>query len=167
MYPKRIYSEILFAVSISWRQPFLLIAFPFKCVHYSGSLFAIYMLEGKSFHLYFSYNERAWDNIKLNKPKFIKWEIYATMNQRSSLWYTDIWQSFSINSNFGCNSPMRTRTCQPTADLTSTCPQTEMNNHPGSLEVASCQQVMSPSCWWLSRPELLLQISSHLNSSQC
>ena len=41
------------------------------------------------------------------------------------------------NNNFGRNSPLRARTCQLTACLKFTCPQTGMNDHAASLGVTT------------------------------
>ena len=53
-------------------------------------------------------------------------------------------------------SPMRIRACRPTADLTSTCQQTELKDHQCSLGVTCSQHVEFPNRFLLSRPELAL-----------
>ena len=59
---------------------------------------------------------------------------------------------------------MRVRDCQSTADLTSTCPQREVKDHPASLGVTCGQLVELPAVFLFSRSILPLQISSYPNS---
>ena len=57
------------------------------------------------------------------------------------------------------------RACEPTTGLLTTCPQTEVNDHPTSLGVKCGQYVRSLSRCWRSKLKLPLQINSYLNSS--
>ena len=56
-----------------------------------------------------------------------------------------------------CNIPLRTRTCQLTVGLTSTCLLIGVNDHPTTLGVMCAQYIASPSHCWLFGP---LQIKS-------
>ena len=71
-------------------------------------------------------------------------------------------------SHSGRNSPLRgARAYQPTAGLTFTCAQTEVNDNPVSLRVTYGQHVEPPSPCSRSRPELHLQIRSYPKFSLC
>ena len=60
------------------------------------------------------------------------------------------------------------RACQPTARFTSTCPQTQVNDHSAYLGGGEWDQhVEFPSRYWLSSPGLSLKISSYSISSRC
>ena len=52
---------------------------------------------------------------------------------------------------------MKVRAYKPTAEFTSACPQTAMNDDPASLGVTYSQHVEFPSRCWLSGPGLLLK----------
>ena len=82
--------------------------------------------------------------------------------------YTQLKVTFDIiinNNNSGHYSPMRARACQLIGGLKSTCPQTEVNDHPASLRVTDGQHIKLPNRCWLFRLELPLHISSYPNSS--
>ena len=61
-------------------------------------------------------------------------------------------------------SPLRAKAFQPTACLTSICPQTTVKSHPANLGVMYSQHVEFPSRCWLSRPESSLRVNSYSNS---
>ena len=71
------------------------------------------------------------------------------------------------NNNSGCNGLLKERACHQMVGFMYPCPQTEMSNHPASLEETSGQHAVSLSCCWLSRPELPLQVYNYPNSSRC
>ena len=63
--------------------------------------------------------------------------------------------------------PIEARACQSIAGFMSTCPQTEVNDHPASFGITYGQNLEPPSHCWFSRLELALQISNYPNSSWC
>ena len=62
------------------------------------------------------------------------------------------------------NSPFEGQGDQPAAGLAFTCPQNYHSANLGDDVWSACQY---PTCCWLYRPELPLQISIYPNSSQC
>jgi hypothetical protein len=62
-------------------------------------------------------------------------------------------------------SPLRASSCQRTPGPTSSCPQTEVKDHPVSLGMMCVQRIESSSLCWLPKMGLLLQISNYPNSS--
>ena len=67
-------------------------------------------------------------------------------NSQYSSKHTQVIVNNNSNNNSACKSPLRTRACESTAELTSS-PRTDVNVHPASLEIMCSQRVEFLSCY--------------------